>query len=450
MRGIPEERGRAVGIDVGPRGEAARAWLEVDLAALRRNAARLAERVGGPGRLLPMVKADAYGLGAVPVAEALSRLGVWGFGVATAEEGAELRRAGIRERIVVFTPCAPVDGPRLLETELEPVVTSFGALRAYAAAAGGRPLAVHLEVDTGMGRFGLAASEAGSWAPALAGLLGTAPLRLASTFTHFHSAERDPEATRRQWALFREAVERLREAGVDPGLLHAANSAAALRHPETHADLVRPGLFLYGASPGPPRREGEGTGGDGEAGPLPAEPVARVRARVLDVRELPAGATVSYGATYTARRPSRLATLGIGYADGLPHALSNRGEALMGGRRVPIRGAVCMDMTVVDVTEMEGVRAGEAATLMGREGTEEIRLDELADRCGTIQYEILTGFSRRLPRVLVGAGAGEGPPDDAAEGGRGGSARARPGREGRGRAGAPPGEGHGLQREQPA
>lgn len=380
----------------------ARAWLEVDLEALRRNAAALRDRLDPATRLLPMVKADAYGLGAARVARALADRGVWGFGVATVDEGADLRRAGIRERVVVFTPCAPLDAPRLVQWGLEPVVTSLGALSEYAGAVGGAeaPLPVHLEVDTGMGRFGLPAEEAGAWAERVRELLAATGLELASTFTHFHSAEGDRAATGSQWSAFRAAVESLRRAGVDPGLLHSANSAAVLRHPDAHADLVRPGLFLFG---------GEAWPADAADLPRP-EPVAHVRARVLEVRELPAGATVSYGATYRTSRPCRLATLGIGYADGLPHALSNRGEALVRGRHVPVVGAVCMDMTVVDVTEVEDVRPGTKATLLGREGEAGIGLGEVAALSGRIPYEVLTGFSARLPRVTARSaeGGGEG------------------------------------------
>lgn len=421
----------------------ARAWLEVDTGALRRNAAALRTRLRPGTHLLPMVKADAYGLGAVRVARALAAEKPWGFGVATVEEGAALREAGVGGRVVAFTPCAPIDATRLLEWRLEPVVTSLGALREYAAAVGGAGrLRVHLEVDTGMGRFGLAAERAGEWAPEVHAALGGAELELASTFTHFHSAESDPEATLRQWRRFEDALSALRAAGVDPGLRHAANSAAVLRHPEVHADLVRPGLFLYGGEAVTTALgAGPGDGGPG-AVDLRPEPVARVRARVLDVRQVAEGVTVSYGATFTTRRPSRLATLGIGYADGLPHALSNRGQALVAGRRVPFVGAVCMDMTVVDVTGVGGVRTGMAATLLGRDGAEEIELGELARLGERIPYELLTSFSARLPRV-------EAPPaplDSSANGGEREPARGGGG----GRPDHERIEEHGVEREQPA
>ncbi len=391
-----------------------RAWLEVDVAALARNAAVLGERIGR-ARLLPMVKAEGYGLGALRTVRALRAVEPWGFGVATAEEGAELRAAGVAERIVVFFPCAALDAPALARDGLEGAVSSLDALEAYAehaSAAGpsGGVLTLHLEIDTGMGRSGLPDRSAETWIPRVAERLGTDGLRLVGTFTHFHSAEEDAEATRRQWERFRSVLDRMRAEGLNPGLVHAGNSAVAVLGPPLEADLARPGIYLYGGAPG---RMADAT-------PAP-EPVARLRARVLDVREVEAGATVSYGATWTAPRPARLATLGIGYGDGLPHALSNRGSAIIEGRRVPIVGRVCMDVTVVDVTGAGEVRPGSVATLLGREGDEEIGLTEMARLCETIEYELLTGFGARLPRVEVRSTAPEAPeggPDAAAvEGG---------------------------------
>lgn len=365
------------------------AWLEVDLGALRRNAEQLG-RIVEPSRLLPMIKADAYGLGAIAVAETLRGVEPYGFGVATVGEGAALRGAGLTERIVVFAPSSAADPARLIEEGLQPVAMSLASLRRFAAAAGPARtiLPVHLEIDTGIGRAGLPWEEADRWGADVAKVLRDGGLSLESTFSHFHSADVDDAATREQLSRFEAAIVALRSAGVEPGMLHMANSAAALANASYHLDLVRPGLYLFGGGRGLARGELP-----------PAEPVARVRARVLEVRDVQAGATVSYGATYVTRRPSRLATLGVGYADGLPHGASNRGGALVGGRRVPIRGAVCMDITVVDVTGMEDVHAGAAVTLLGRDAEAEITLAELADAAGTIEYDVLTGFGRGLPRV---------------------------------------------------
>lgn len=334
-----------------------------------------------------MVKADGYGLGAVRVARALAGEEPWGLGVATAAEGERLRRAGWDGRVVVFSPCPQEDATGLLDSDLEAAASSVLGLRelARAAAARGRELGVHLNLDTGMGRLGLDAGRVGEWAEPARKAIRESPLRLVSTFTHFHSAETDNDASAGQWARFRDALRAMEQEGLDPGLRHAANSAAAVRWPERAADVVRPGIFLYGGGPV-----------DGE---LRAEAVVRLRARVLEVRRVSEGTTVSYGATYRTERPSRLATLGLGYGDGLRRSLSNRGEALIHGRAAPVRGRVCMDMTVVDVTDRPDVRPGDVATLLGHDGESEISLEELASTCDTIAHEILTGFTSRLPRL---------------------------------------------------
>lgn len=336
-----------------------------------------------------MVKAGGYGLGAVRVARALEEVDPWGLGVATVAEGEELRRAGQEGRLVVFSPCPPEDAADLLEADLEVAVSSVAGLREFAraAAARGRELGIHLNLDTGMGRLGLDAGRAEEWTEDVREVIRESPLHVVSTFTHYHSAETDDEASADQWTRFRGALRAMERQGVDPGLRHAANSAAAVRWPQRAADVARPGIFLYGGAPA--------------AGELRAEAVVRLRARVLEVRRVSEGTTVSYGATYRTDRPSRLATLGIGYGDGLRRSLSNRGRALIHGRAAPIRGRVCMDITVVDVTDRPDVRPGDVATLLGHDGESEISLEELASTCDTIAHEVLTGFTSRLPRLAA-------------------------------------------------
>jgi alanine racemase len=371
-------------LDRAPKDETRRAWVEVDLGALRRNFARLAERAGGPSHLIAMVKADAYGLGAPVVAGTLRETGPWAFGVATVEEGAELRAAGIDERIIVFAPCPPLDSGALWAERLEPSVSSIDGLRWYASGGpAGGVLPVHLEIDTGMGRQGLLAGEADRWIGELGGLLEQLPVRLASTFTHFHSAEFDPEATSEQMRRYLSVLEEMRGSGIDPGRTHAANSAALLEHGLMGVELARPGIFLYGGGHGHP------------------EPVVAVRARVLDVRTLPAGHGVSYGATWKASAPTTLATLGIGYGDGLRTSLSNRGAVLVHGAKAPIRGAVCMDVTIVEIGEDARGEVGDRVTVLGTEGEETITLAELANAMDATEYEVLTGLRGRLSRVYL-------------------------------------------------
>lgn len=347
-----------------------------------------------------MVKADAYGLGMLRVfpalVEALAPEGPWALGVAAVAEGEALREGGWRGRVVVFSPVPPGEMERAAAADLALCFSEVAALRRWAEIARerGRRLPFHLEVDTGMGRAGLPWTEAAAWGPEVAAVAGDL-LAWEGCYTHFHSAdEPDPAPTDLQWERFREALARLPpEPGGGPRrVLHAANSAAAVRRGGSGADLVRPGIFLYGGAVG--------------AEVLP-EPVASLRARLALVREVPPGTTVGYGATYTARRRERWGTLAIGYGDGLPRRLAPAGgEALVRGRRVPMIGRISMDVTVVDLTEVPGAAAGDAATLVGRDGAEEILLDEVAARCGTISYEILTGLGQRLPRVYAGDGPG--------------------------------------------
>lgn len=345
-----------------------RAWAEVDLAAVVSNA-RTVSRIAG-ARLLPMVKANAYGLGAVPVARALERVAPWGFGVATPEEGAELRRAGIVRPIVVFTPLAPAAVDACLRDDLRPVIGDLEGLAAWRAA-GDRPF--HVEVDTGMGRAGFRWDEAPGWRTAVA----DAGAACEGVFTHFHSADESPASVVRQWERFREVLTLL---PARPDLIHAANSAAALRGPDFAADLVRPGIFLYGGAAG---------------GHTPATAV-RLEARVVALRRVAAGDSVSYGGTWVAPVETEIATLGIGYADGVHRSLSGTGVVELGGRRVRIVGRVTMDCTMVAV---EGpVARGDVATVFG--GL--VSLDEQAALAGTISYELLTALGPRIPRRYEG------------------------------------------------
>lgn len=363
--------------------------MEVDCRALRANYNAVTQRIPAGCRMLPMVKADAYGTGATLAVRTLAALGPFGFGVATLEEARSVRADGWDGRVIVFTPMLPADVEGLLDTGSEPVVGDTSMLAACGAAAreaagGGEvELMVHLEIDTGMGRFGFPWQAAGDWAALVARTVADASLTVGSTFTHFHSADTDEPATREQWRRFETVVRALRHAGLDPGLVHAANSAAAMEYPGVTGDLVRPGVWLYGVE---------------VAGRRP-ETVATVRARVLAVRDVEAGSTVSYGATWTAPAAARLATIGIGYADGLRRCLTGRSHALIHGRTAPFRGVLTMDTTVVDVTGRDDVRPGDVATVLGRDGDAEITPEELAAACGTIAYEILTGWSARVPKI---------------------------------------------------
>ncbi len=377
-----------------------RSWVEVRGGALRRNFRRIRESVGPASAIIPMVKADAYGLGMEAVVRALEPEGPWGYGVATVEEGTRLRARGVVKPVVIVSPLPPEAYDLAVAEALTPTLSEVDALDRLAAAAErlGREARFHVEIDTGMGRSGFDWRRIGEWGPALAERLSD-PLIWEGCYTHFHSADvAGDDSTSEQWRRFREALDGLardgpasvRLAGRGVGLIHACNGAAALRYPSLAADAVRPGIFLYGGAVG--------------AGVAPPDEVVQLRARVTLIREVPEGTTLGYGATYRARGSERWATLGIGYGDGLPRILGNRGSALLRGRRVPIVGRISMDLTVVDISGIDGVVVGDTATLIGTDGEARITVDEVAVQAGSISYEILTGLTSRLPRIWTGAG----------------------------------------------
>jgi alanine racemase len=377
-----------------------RAWLELDGAALRRNLASVRSRIPPGTGILPMVKANAYGLGVEGVVARLEPEDPRGYGVATTAEGVHLRELGIGRPVLVFTPPPVADLEPAIEAGLTLCVSSLASLHEVvrAANARGQRAEIHLEVDTGMGRAGVpwqvVLEDPAPFREAL-GAAGDQGVGWAGCFTHFHSAdEPGSPGVQEQSHRFRQCLVALGAPASGAGfLVHLANSAAALRGVPGWGDLVRPGIHLYG-----------GSVGDGWS----PEPVAHLRARVVHIREARAGETLGYGSTHVAEGPERWATLSIGYGDGLPRALGNRGQVLLRGIRMPIVGRVSMDMTVVDVSGLPGgpARAGEVATLMGRDGEGEIGVDEVAGWAGTISYEVLTGLTSRLPRLWMAQGEG--------------------------------------------
>jgi alanine racemase len=388
-----------------PPASQARAWVEVDPSALRRNLERVAAVTGADTGLIPMVKADAYGLGAAGVVRALSSsesrpvppVAAWG--VATVDEGVALRAAGVAEAIHVYSPLTPDDLRRAVAAGLVPTLSMPHEFDALLQA--DRPAAFQIEIDTGMGRAGAPRAMWSTWREKLtrAGVTRRTPLETeaaapqshglswAGVFTHFHSAdEAEGPGMSQQLAAFHEAL-----ALLDPPedvRVHIANSAAALRWAgQVPLGAARAGIFLYGGAPGPDL--------------APPEPVAHVRARVVRVVDVLPGTSCGYGATYQAQSQERWATLAIGYGDGLPRALGNCGSALVHGQRAPIIGRVSMDLTVINISGLDGVRPGDVATLLGCDGEACISLSEVADLAGTISYEILTGLGARLPRVWL-------------------------------------------------
>ena len=357
-------------------GQDARAWIDVDLGALVRNAKAVARQTQVP--LLPMVKADAYGLGAVAVARALEQVDPFAYGVATITEGEELRAAGIVRPVLLFTPARPTDLPRLRAARMTPSLATAAGIETWAAEGGG---AWHLAIDTGMHRAGI---RWDALDPILDAVRRHPP---EGAFTHFHSSELDDGSLERQDERFREAIARL---PARPRLLHADNSAAIVRRAPSPWDLVRPGIFLYGV-------------GSGVRAMLQPESVVGLRARILEVRVVRSGEGVSYDATWRAERPSRIATVACGYADGLRRQLGNTAVALVVGTRVPIAGVVTMDMTMLDITDTTA-DVGDVVAFLGAQAGDELTVEELARLGGCSPYELLTGLRQRLPRFYSGGG----------------------------------------------
>ncbi len=348
----------------------------VDLPALAANYALLRKKAGDAA-LLAMVKADGYGHGMVECASALEKLGCSLFGVAELREAVILRQAGIGAAIYAMIGFDHQDAELFCAYDITPVVYDGAALQALSAAAvrRGRQIGVHLKVDTGMRRLGVEGKELQKLAAAVESLPN---IYLAGIASHFPSAD-DVGSSSTDACLAR--FEKMEEVvAARPGLIrHIANSGGTLYFPRSRCDMVRCGISLYGYYP-----EGRnGIAGDG------LQPVMSYSTRVLQVKEVPAGCGVSYGHTYTTTRPTTLAVLPVGYEDGYSRLLSNRGEVLVGGRRAKIRGRVCMNLCMVDVTDIKGVAAGDEAVLLGCQGSERITADEIAARCETISYEVL-------------------------------------------------------------
>ena len=360
----------------------------VDLNALRWNFRQIRSRVGPQVKVLSMVKANGYGHGALAISKALAAEGSDGFGVATLEEGVGLRQAGIRAPVIVLAGAYPDQVDEFFDYFLTPVIHALASLEELDATVLGRnkTLNVHLKIDTGMGRIGFLAVEFDSWLPKIKKLRA---LKIEGVFSHFSHAESvEGSYTRQQLQTFQSIVERLRAEGISPSLVHLANSAATITLPQAYFDMVRPGLMLYGIYPSPAM-----------ASQICLKPVLSWKTRILQLKKVPAGSSISYGQTFVTKRESLIATLPIGYADGYPRLLSNRGEVLINGRRAPVAGRVCMDLTMIDVTDIEKIQSGDEVVLLGRQGDAEISADDMATWANTISYEILTSIGARVPRI---------------------------------------------------
>ncbi len=360
----------------------------VDLGALRRNFAGVRRLVGGGVRIWPAVKANAYGHGAVEVVRVLPEAD--GFCVATVAEAEEIAKLADGRPVLHLGAFHPEDAAGIIAGGFETAVVDVASASLLDGEAGrlGRRVRVHLKVDTGMGRVGMPVADVLAAARSMAAMPG---LEIAGLMTHFPTSD-DADLTfaRAQAAVLPGLRDQLSEAVGRPLLLHAANSGAVLGLPEACFDTVRPGIMLYGAFPSPDA-----------ARTASLEPVMTLSARIVFIKTVPPGTTVSYGRTWTARRDSRIATVSIGYGDGLPRALSNRGFALVRGAPAPIAGRICMDAAMLDVTDIPDAACGDDAVFWGRQGDAVLRIEDVAAAIDTIPYELTCGVTARVPRVFV-------------------------------------------------
>jgi len=399
-----------------PRKEARRpVWAEVDLGALAENFRAIRKFVNPPEekrktprKILCIVKGNGYGHGGPQVAKALEKAGSDWFGVTCTEEGIAVREAGVRKPVLVLTSFWPGEESRLIEHDLTAVIHRCEQLKELDRAAarviaksGGKKrrkrVSFHLKMDTGMNRLGIAPGNVDCFASQLA---KCKHLELGGVFTHFASSEvstntRVGEQTRHQEECFYSALDRLRSLGVDPGIVHLANSAAIATRPETWADMVRPGAILYGYHPGydpvEQRPEIEAR--------LPLKPVMSLRTRIINIRNIPEGAGVGYNETFIAKRPSRIAVLAAGYGDGIHRSLGNRGSVLVRGALVSIVGIISMDVTMIDVTDVPNAALGDAVTIYGSDGKHVRAANVIARSIGTVTSDLLCAVSQRVPRL---------------------------------------------------
>jgi len=366
--------------------------LTIDLAALEYNYRQLRRLCQPQVKMLAVVKADAYGHGLIPVGRRLARAGVDYLGVGSIEEGLALRRAGVSVPVLLLLGLLPREAERAVAEDLEVALFRRDVAQALAAAARsqGKPARVHLKVDTGMGRLGLLPGEV---LPFLNRLQEDRQVEVLGLISHLAAADLDDKAyTKKQLREFTALLAEARQQGWQLELSHIANSAALWEMPEAHLGLVRPGLMLYGSPPAPHRPP-----------PVELRAVMSFTCQVLQVKRLPPGSSISYGCTYTTPDWCDLAVLPVGYCNGYSRLLSNRGEALVHGRRAPIRGRVCMNLTMVEVTGLPDVKEGDTVTMMGADQGQRLLAEDLAGWAQTISYEIYCALGTANPRRYLGA-----------------------------------------------
>ena len=363
---------------------------EIDLDSLAHNYHQIRSRVHSGTKILAVVKDNGYGHGAVLIARELERLGVDLLGIAIADEGVELRDWGVKKPILILSGIYEEEIDKVIEYDLIPMVFDGEMGRSLSDQANrrNRRVKVHLKFDTGMGRLGVPVEGARKFIEQIKGLPN---LVIDGVASHFSMA--DEEYTRAQLRAFRELAELCRGEGIRPTYWHISSSAPMIDFRDSRFNLVRPGIMIYGSYPS---RE--------YIDRIALRPVMRLRTTIGFLKRVPAGTRISYGGTYVTQRGSLIAILPVGYGDGYNRGLSNRGEVLLRAKRVPVVGRICMDLTMIDATDVEGVSLGDEVVLMGRQGGDEITAEEIAEKIGTISYEVLCMVGKRVPRVYMRCG----------------------------------------------
>jgi len=360
---------------------------EIDLRSLEYNYRQLKKRIPEGVKLLAVVKANAYGHGAIPISRKLEKLGVAYLGVAISDEGVELRKGGVKAPILILGGIYKEDVDQVLQYDLTPVVFQKESLKLLTKATERWPkkVRVHIKVDTGMGRLGVPLNL---WPTFLKELKRFPKIEIEGILSHFSMTDDQDGYTTYQWREFQRAVAMAKKMGISCKYLHMASSAIFMAVPSYSGNLVRPGIMLYGSYPSPMFQN-----------LIQLKPVLTLKTYIPFLKRVPPGTKISYGGTFVTKRESLIATLPIGYADGYSRHLSNKGEVLIRGRRAPVVGRVCMDFMMVDVTELPKVSLGDEVILMGRQGRQQITAEEIAEKINSISYEVLCLIGKRIPRI---------------------------------------------------
>ncbi len=369
-------------------------WAEVDLKAIAHNIRALRRITNPKARFMAIVKANAYGHGIIEVARQSLENGAEALGVANIEEGIQLRKAGIDAPVLIFGYTSPVHAKKLIKLDLTQTVYSYEISRelSEAVAAYGKKIKVHIKVDTGMGRLGLLREITDSAVSEVESISRLPMLELEGIYTHFATADKsDRSYAGKQFEIFMDFLNQLRIAGLEIPVTHAANSAAIINMPETHLDMVRAGISIYGLY----------TSKEVDRSIIKLKPAMELKTKIIHLKKVPAGFKVSYGTTYETEKPTTIATVSIGYADGLSRLLSSKGRMLVCGQNAPIVGRVCMDMTMLDVGKIPEIAIGDEVLVFGKQGNASISVDEIASTINTINYEVVSTIMERVPRIYL-------------------------------------------------